>query len=442
MIDNIFAHFYDFCRAMNDMRGTINKSNCIRVATNSDDRLILKYLLDGNVVTGISTARINKQLAKPLDSNINMNFADMMTYIVNHPATDDTLWVAQSYVAKVSDYYVDDDKAVKFCKDLITKKLRLGVDAKTVNKALGYALVPSFDVQLAKSIENVKLPVGKWFSVSQKINGNRCVCYRGKMYSRQGKEWKGLEHILCDIKMILDPEVWCLDGELVYKNPENLTDNDAFVKGTGILNSDSEDKSCIKYVIFDWIPNREFDMGVSSETYKERKKYLVQLSEQIERYNLKNIEVVKFFYEGNDNAQIDRYLDVAIDAGMEGVMVNYDVPYQCKRHSGIMKVKRFYTVDLPIVSVEEGEGRLAGTLGKVNVAFNPDGNAPFNTVGVGSGFSDELRSEIWTNKDRYIGRVIEVKYKNVTHDKITRLAGLQFPVFVRFRDDKTECSYD
>ena len=44
-------------------------------------------------------------------------------------------------------------------------------------------------------------------------------------------------------------------------------------------------------------------------------------------------------------------------------MVNLDVPYKRKRHNGILKVKRFYTMDLPIIECEEGSGRLAGTLG-------------------------------------------------------------------------------
>ena len=93
-------------------------------------------------------------------------------------------------------------------------------------------------------------------------------------------------------------------------------------------------------------------------------------------------------------------------------------------------------MDLPITSFEVGEGRLSNTLGKVYVKYKE------NTVGVGSGFTDELRSEIWNNQDKYLGKVIEVKYKNISKDKNTGLESLQFPVFVRFREDKTEASYD
>ena len=65
-----------------------------------------------------------------------------------------------------------------------------------------------------------------------------------------------------------------------------------------------------------------------------------------------------------------------------------------------------------------------------------------NAVGVGSGLSDELRAEIWSNKREYFGKIIEVKYKSISKDKNTGLRSLQFPVFVRFRDDKNEPSYD
>lgn len=400
----------------------------------------LKFLLDKNVTTGISSARLSKRLAKKLDPRINMTLLDVCKYIMNNPANDDTLWVVQSYVEKVRlafECKPTFDNEMAFIHGVFTKQLRLGVDAKTVNRVYGCKLIPVFDVQLAKSIDNVKIPHGEWLSISQKINGNRCVCYRGKMYSRQGKQWTGLDYIMSDLRKLgFESQVWCLDGELVYKNEEGLSDNDAFIKGTGILNSLDADKSCIKYVIFDWISNRDFDKGISQDSYKSRKDLLIELSYDIHRLGVENVEVVRFFYEGTDETKIDYWLDRATKAGMEGVMINYDVPYQCKRHSGILKAKRFYTMDLPIVGIEAGDGRLSDTLGKVYVSYS--GNA----VGVGTGFSDELRDEIWNNRDKYDGRIVEVKYKNVSKDKNTGLPSLQFPVFVRFRDDKTDVSYD
>lgn len=435
MIDDEFIQCNSFSRVMQNTSSRVQKMSLLLKSRDNCISFFLRFLLDGNITTGISTAKINKKLSKELDPEINMGFFDVCKYISENPSNDSTLWIAQSYVEKARQEF--DDSYAEFAKLVFTKKLRLGIDAKTVNKAYGFMLVPNFEVQLAKSIENVKIPHDKWFSISQKINGNRCVCYRGKMYSRQGKLWTGLDHIMSDLKRLdVELPVWCLDGELVYKNEEGLSDNDAFIKGTGILNSPDADKSCIKYVIFDWISNRDFDNGISQDSYKTRKDLLTELSYDIHRLGIKNVEVVRFFYEGTDESKIDYWLDRATKAGMEGIMVNYDVPYQCKRHSGILKAKRFYTMDLPIHGFEVGEGRLSDTLGKVYVEYKG------NVVGVGSGFSDELRSEIWDNKKKYLGSIIEVKYKNISKDKNTGMPSLQFPVFVRFREDKNEPSYD
>lgn len=436
MIDREFVQCYEFSSSIQNTSSRVKKASILLYNRNDCISHFLNFLLDANITTGISTARINKKLSSELDPNIGMSFFDVCHYISDNPSNDNTLWVAQSYVEKVRKEQSGESFA-EFAKLVFTKKLRLGIDAKTVNKAYGFMLVPNFEVQLAKSIENVKIPHNEWFSISQKINGNRCVCYRGKMYSRQGKLWTGLDHIMSDLKKLeVELPVWCLDGELVYKNKEGLSDNDAFTKGTGILNSPDFDKSCIKYVIFDWISNRDFDNGISQDSYKARKDLLIELSYDIHRLGIENVEVVRFFYEGTDETKIDYWLDRATKAGMEGVMVNYDVPYQCKRHSGILKAKRFYTMDLPIIGFDAGDGRLSNTLGKIWVMFDN------NAVGVGSGLSDELRAEIWSNKREYFGKIIEVKYKSISKDKNTGLRSLQFPVFVRFRDDKNEPSYD
>lgn len=119
----------------------------------------------------------------------------------------------------------------------------------------------------------------------------------------------------------------------------------------------------------------------------------------------------------------------------EGLILNTDVPYKRTRHKGILKVKRFYTMDLPIIRCEEGTGRLSGMLGAVVVGYKD------NEVKVGSGFSDEQRAEFWRSRDELIGSLCEVKYKEISTDKNTGLESLQFPVFVTIRNDKTEVSY-
>ena len=162
---------------------------------------------------------------------------------------------------------------------------------------------------------------------------------------------------------------------------------------------------------------------------------LEDLAVTIEQKGLKNIQVVPMVYEGTDQSVIPQWLDYAVKHDWEGLMLNTSVPYKRARHTGCLKIKRFYTVDLRVTAIEEGQNRLAGTMGALVVDYKG------NELRVGSGFDDATRATVWANQGDYIGRIIEFKYKEVTMDKKTGLESLQFPTFVRFRDDKNEVSY-
>ena len=149
-----------------------------------------------------------------------------------------------------------------------------------------------------------------------------------------------------------------------------------------------------------------------------------------------NLEVVEMFYDGYEHSEIWKWLDYAEEHDYEGCIVNLDACYECKRTKSLLKVKRFYTYDLEVVGVEEGTGRNKGTLGALVVQYKN------NTVNVGSGFTDEERRYYWNNQDEIIGRVIEVKFKEITVDKKTGLESLQFPVYVQRREMGKEPSYN
>lgn len=316
----------------------------------------------------------------------------------------------------------------------------IGVEAATINKVYGEEIIPVWEVQQGYPIDKVKLKDGIWFSLSQKMNGNRGTMYKGELISRQAQKFKGLDHIKNDLLALYDEDAsrrdaWVFDGELIYKNPERMSDGEAFRYGTGLLNSDNKDKTGIKFVIFDVIPVVEFDRGKCTIPYKIRRIGLNCLRAEITRKHLENIEIVPMVYEGTDQSVIPKWLDYAVEHDWEGLMLNTDVPYRRARHNGCLKIKRFYTVDLRITAIEEGQNRLAGTMGALVVDYKG------NELRVGSGFDDATRAAVWANPDNYIGKIVECKYKEVTMDKKTGLESLQFPTFVRFRDDKNEVSY-
>ena len=110
---------------------------------------------------------------------------------------------------------------------MITKSFKLGADSKVVNSVIP-GLIPTFEIQLGTSVEKCKLVDGTYISISHKMNGTRCVFINGQMKSRQNKLYNGLDHIIADIKK-LGLEDLFIDGELVYKNEEGLSDSDAFL---------------------------------------------------------------------------------------------------------------------------------------------------------------------------------------------------------------------
>lgn len=315
---------------------------------------------------------------------------------------------------------------------LLSKKVRLGIAAKTINKIIPN-LIPEWEVQQAYTVEKYPLKEGTEFWLTQKLNGARATLYEGQLLARSGIPYKGLEHIT-DALSWLRVAGFVADGELTLKDKGDLSDNEAFRVSTGILNSDNVNKTVICYTIFDMIPVKDFDALKPQVTYRYRRDILNQFAERIADTD-GAVKVLPVLYHGTDQSKIEELLEQMVREDKEGLMINTDAPYRRTRHKGILKVKRFYTMDLPIIRCEEGTGRLSGTLGAFVLKYKE------NEVKVGSGFTDEQREQFWNNRDDMEGLLCEVKYKEISQDKGTGLESLQFPVFVGIRTDKTEVSY-
>ena len=402
-----------------------------------DDELMFffRFLLDPAIVTGLSDAKINKKVTVKPDLDFE-HFSCGCLYLMgkgHNTGSDAAIATIQNYLHKNPEYE-------EFLKRLFTKNLPISVEAATINKVYGEEIIPVWEVQQGYPIDKVKLKKGTWFSLSQKMNGNRGTMHRGELISRQAQKFQNLDHIKNDLLDLYNGDTsirdaWVFDGELIYKNPEGWPDGQAFRYGTGLLNSDNKDKTGIKFVIFDVIPVVEFDRSKCTVPYQTRREWLNCLRAEIAHKHLENIEIVPMVYEGTDQSVIPQWLDYAVKHDWEGLMLNTNVPYKRARHNGCLKIKRFYTVDLRITAIEEGQNRLAGTMGALVVDYKG------NELRIGSGFDDTTRAAVWANPNDYIGKIVECKYKEVTMDKKTGLESLQFPTFVRFRNDKNEVSY-
>lgn len=403
------------------------------IEQNKDNELFkecLHFLLSGDVVTGISDKKLNKEILNNDYKFMTPTWKECMDYLkINNTGTDFDVMQMQTFIA------IQDEADKEFYRQMITKTLRIGCDVKTINKVI-VGLIPTWDVQQAYPLTEKNEPAdGEWFALSQKLNGNNNGVLDEKCISRQGKEFTGMEHIIADINKLSFKDMF-FNGELIRKNTDGISDEMNFQIGTGVINSDEADKTCIKFVIYEMLPKEEFLNGESKLTYKERREiYLNPLAQEITGLGLENIEVVPLVYDGTDKSKIQELLDEANANGWEGLMLNKDTKWKNKRNNGILKVKSFKHCDILCTDVVEGEGKYKGMLGLIKCDYKG------YELGVGSGFNDEQRRYYWEHPEEIIGRIVQIKYKGESKNKQGGLS-VQFPIFQVVREFGKEVSYN
>lgn len=395
-------------------------------------REILKFVYDPYIVTGLSTKKIKKKV-KDLPKAIHLNIEQVMEYLREfNTGKDQDISVIQEYILRQP----EDQR--ELITQIVTKSLKLGATANTMNKVYGEGFINQFDVMLAdKYFEHQDKVVGE-FIVTEKLDGMRCVIIKDSgsttVFSRQGQPIEDLVEIMEESKRLLDGYVY--DGELILRNDKRLVSKDLYRETIKVARKDGEKKNLI-FNCFDMLPVEDFKNGKCDIRCSQRKNMIsLALKGIMVGAPLQYIIEVPILYKGTDKEQIIKLLDEAIAKGQEGVMINMsNAPYSCKRTKDILKVKKMHDCDLKVISVEEGEGRNKGTLGRVNVEYKN------NTVGVGSGFNDAMRTEVFNNPEKYIGKIAKIQlFEETTNSKDDKVS-LRFPVFIEWRADKTEPSY-
>ncbi|NRU52612.1 RNA ligase family protein [Clostridium beijerinckii] len=395
---------------------------------NKDNELLKKVLLytyDPFKKYGMSEKSIN-----PINSaNFTIDIFELLDILSSSNINDSLRATANSFLGSIQN-----ENEMELYKCILLKDLRMGINAKGINK-VWKDLIPQFNVMLAdKYFEKPQKVKGKEFIITQKLDGCRFVLIKDengqvKYFTRQGQEIEGLVEFEEDSKKI--PNNTVIDGELLL-NIEGLHSKDLY-RETMKESRKKGVKHGLALHAFDILTFEEFKQGISKTKCKERKE---QLSNLISVHGFTNIIEVPIRYIGKDESVIIKLLDEAIANDEEGVMVNLsNAPYECKRTSNILKVKKFQDADLKVLSIEEGEGKNKGTLGRINVEYKN------NTIGVGSGFSDEMRNEVYNNPNKYIGKIAKIQYFEETTNSKDNKPSLRFPVFLEWRFDKCEPSY-
>ena len=395
---------------------------------NESFRLSLKFLLDSDITTGLSKKKINKKVK--VYENTADDIRDVFVYLLlNNSGTDVNIGVVQGYINSL------DEDLQDFARGLLTKSLKIGADAKTVNKAIP-GLIPVHDIMLANKYEG---KIKEDVSMSLKMDGirNSIITVNGitKALSRQGKEIDGIDYILDEYEE-LGLTNYFVDGELIRVNRENLSSDENFRLTTKIVNSKSNNKEGLEFIVFDITPMEDYINKKSSIKYKDR----LKLMDELIGDKGKHIKLVEKFGITNDTNVIEEKLNEVIKNGQEGLILNtLNGKYEFgKRPKSLLKVKKFNEADVLCVGINEGDGRLKNMTGSLVCKFLYKGEEC--TVEIGTGLSDSDRRTIFNNPELVVGKVITIRYFEVSKDSKTGKYSLRFPSFLGMdyiRNDKS-----
>jgi DNA ligase-1 len=279
------------------------------------------------------------------------------------------------------------------------------------------------------------------YLASKKLDGIRCIFVNGLMLSRKFKpipnkklheRFDALKKFTAYHKIILDGEIY---GEgLTFQQITHFV----MSKDTGFEEIPEE----LKFHCFDMIEAMNF-----ATHFEIRNDNIEGALNGIPRHTYEIVEQVKV----NSKEEVEKLFEDVLAKGYEGLILKSPTShYKCGRgtmNEGLIyKVKPFETFDAEIIGVEE---RMENTsesytneLGKSQKhnfkdAMRPTGIAAAFVV-MYNGEEQKVsltgdmifRKDIWQNKEKYIGKMIEYKGMLVgSKDKV------RHPVFVRFRED-------
>ena len=228
---------------------------------------------------------------------------------------------------------------------------------------------------LAYPVSDKPIDYDKPTFIQPKLDGVRCLIqaeqidhfsrpikYVVKAYSRTGKEWKNIDHILEELKPFFDkhPNV-ILDGELYNHDlRDNFEKIISLVRKTKPTDQDRQEASELTQF-------HCYDTIMEHMPFGGRDKFIEQnvpRSYCITHVLTTLVESEKFAKHCHE---------VNLKAGYEGSIVRTNDTYQCKRSHNLRKFKDFHDTEATITDWVEGKGKRVGTIGKF-MAIDADGN--------------------------------------------------------------------
>jgi len=213
--------------------------------------------------------------------------------------------------------------------------------------------------------------------IQPKLDGVRCVIQREsdfpgqeylasfsvKAYSRTGKEWKNIDHILGQLKPFFFkyPNV-ILDGELYNHDlRDNFEKIISLVRKSKPTDEDRLEASKLtQFHCYDII-DEELPFNQRIEFVDEAFSNICPSIYIVATHGIDNENQAKGAHVGN------------ISNGYEGSIVRTNETYQCKRSHSLRKIKDFHDAEATLTGWVEGKGKRIGTIGKFT-AVDSEGN--------------------------------------------------------------------
>ena len=225
---------------------------------------------------------------------------------------------------------------------------------------------------LAYPVSTKPIDYSKPVFIQPKLDGVRCVIqsevdetfgYRViKAYSRTGKEWKNINHILGELVPFFNeyPDV-VLDGELYNHDlKDDFEKIISLVRKTKPIDEDRVESA--KMVQFHC-----YDIVDKTKTFEERNEWIE--SNLQESYCMDLVSTSKITAE--PAAKMTHKINLA--NGYEGSILRTNDVYKCGRSWSLRKFKEFHDSEAKLTSWVEGKGKRIGTIGKF-MAVDADGN--------------------------------------------------------------------
>ena len=260
--------------------------------------------------------------------------------------------------------------------------------------------------------------------IQPKLDGVRCIIQQEfhkdgdkvVAYSRTGKEWKNIDHILEELKLFFHsyPNV-ILDGELYNHDLKNDFEKIiSLVRKTKPTAEDRvESSEMVQFHCYDIIDEELL--------YDHRNEFINQ-SLMLLGDSIYTVETTQCFTEGDAKV----FHKDNLEMGYEGSIVRTNDVYKCGRSWSLRKFKDFSDAEAYIVGYEEGKGKRTGTLGKF-IMQDEDGNK-FGCP-PGKGYNYEDMKEMLDNVHKYMGQAA-----TFTYFERTKAGSYRHPLFKCIRD--------